>query len=238
MTFKSLLKAPNFPKTELRDAGTETGNSYRCVNTQCKACTNFLMLKNKSIYGDVARQARGVKDENPSEHWKAKDSDATWSDLMFPRQGQLAVSLLGQIVQNYFAFQGLVSSPGKKWNTVPWCLQGSLAVAKFYDSQITNLPVQVTQPSTINNKLKPEDLIRRTASAAKGRSWKINPMWYRAGLDQKEEPWQAPGRGQWKINTGVKIWAQGDSSQRKKKSIPGASPGAYTKMQFSRLHLY
>lgn len=77
MTFKSLLKAPNFPKTELRDAGTETGNSYRCVNTQCKACTNFLMLKNKSIYGDVARQARGVKDENPSEHWKAKDSDAT-----------------------------------------------------------------------------------------------------------------------------------------------------------------
>lgn len=59
MTFKSLLKAPDFPKTELRGAGTEIGNSYRCVNTQCKARTNFLMLKNKGTYGDVARQACG-----------------------------------------------------------------------------------------------------------------------------------------------------------------------------------
>lgn len=33
---------------------------------------------------------------------------------MFPRQGQLAVSLLGQIMLNYFAFQGLLSLPGKK----------------------------------------------------------------------------------------------------------------------------
>lgn len=60
---------------------------------------------------------------------------------MFLRQGQLAVLLWGQIVQNYFAFGGSVSSPGKK-NEIEdlEALRGPLVGANFYDSKITNLP--------------------------------------------------------------------------------------------------
>lgn len=48
MTFESFLKAPNFPKTELRGKETEMWRKQRSVDTQGKACDNFHKLKNKS----------------------------------------------------------------------------------------------------------------------------------------------------------------------------------------------
>lgn len=48
MTFKSLLKAPNFPKTELRGGGTKGGGVREVLTLDAKAHNNFLKLKSKS----------------------------------------------------------------------------------------------------------------------------------------------------------------------------------------------
>lgn len=49
------------------------------------------------------------------------------------------------------------------------------------------------------------------AAGATGRSGKRNTTWYRTGLFHRQEPWEAK---QGRVNTGARIWAQGDSQTK------------------------
>lgn len=117
MTSKSLLKTPISLKQSSQVLGQKWGavrDEYR-PSMQITYQFFFLTLKNKTKETTEMWQDRlmGVW-KSFRGHWKARDSDTTWSDLMLLRQGQLAVLLLGHIGQNYFPFWGLVSSPGKR----------------------------------------------------------------------------------------------------------------------------
>ena len=176
-----------------------------------------------------------------TEGWKAKDSDATPSDLPLSRQGLFAALLFGQRAQNHCR-PSLRFPTWKKWNRWSQCLHRCRIGAEFYQSKIMNPSVvQVPQPSAENNSLKPADLIRRMESGATWRSWKVHTIRYRTGWSHREEPWEAR---QGRINTGRQS-DQGRLLRKKLRSMQPLglelskwavfkSPRAYPKMPFSQ----
>lgn len=79
--------------------------------------------------------------------------------------------------------------------------------------------------------------MRSMASGAKWRNWKIDPVWHRVGLFQRQWSLRRCLGGERGRKTQGSIFGPREKPrQRKKRFIPGASPRIYTKMQFSRLH--